>query len=144
VKTAGNDPQAAQAWLLLARLEEAAGDRKGAIEAFSQAAARGGQQVPWTSDQRVAHARLLKQDRRWDQAREVLGQLLKAGEPAVVVEAAHSIAETYESEGNGLAAAEYYLSAAYLAPDSPLGRRGLLGAARSLAAAKQTDAAAIA
>ena len=144
VKTAGNDPQAAQAWLLLARLEEAAGDRKGAIEAFSQAAARGGQQVPWTSDQRVAHARLLKQDRRWDQAREVLGQLLKAGEPAVAVEAAHSIAETYESEGNGLAAAEYYLSAAYLAPDSPLGRRGLLGAARSLAAAKQTDAAAIA
>jgi len=40
-----------------------------------------------------------------------------------------------------LAAVEYYLSAAYVAPDSATGRRGLLGAARAFAAAKQPEMA---
>jgi hypothetical protein len=70
--------------------------------------------------------------------------MLKTDDAATVVEAAHAIGETYEGEGDALAAAEYYLTAAYLAPESPVGRRGLLGAARALAAAKQPDAAAVA
>lgn len=143
LRAAGGDPRAGEAWLMLARLEEAAGDRKAALEAYTQATARGGQQLEWAPEQRTAHARLLKQERRWDQAREVLTRMLTTGDAAEVVEAAHSIGETYEGEGDALAAAEYFMTAAYLAPDSPVGRRGLLGAARNLAAAKERDAAAI-
>lgn len=144
LRTAGDDPRAGQAWLLLARLEESAGDRKAALEAYTQASARGGAGLQWPREQRAAHARLLVQARRWDQARDVLRHMLKTDDAATVVEAAHAIGETYEGEGDALAAAEYYLTAAYLAPESPVGRRGLLGAARTLAAAKQADAAAIA
>jgi hypothetical protein len=43
-----------------------------------------------------------------------------------------------------VAAAEYYLTAAYLAPTSAPGRKALLSAAESFAAAKQKDAAEIA
>ena len=39
---------------------------------------------------------------------------------------------------------EYYLSAAYVAPDTATGRRGLLSAARAFAAARQPDMAATA
>lgn len=143
LRTAGGDPRAGEAWLMLARLEEKAGDRKAALAAYAQAAAQGGPQLAWAPEQQSAHARLLKQEQRWGQAREVLARLMATGDATTVVEAAHSIGETYEGEGDALAAAEYFMTAAYLAPDSPVGRRGLLGAARSLAAAKERDAAAI-
>jgi TolA-binding protein len=62
----------------------------------------------------------------------------------VVVDAAQAMGEAYSGDGDHLAAAEYYLTAAYMAPDTPGGRRGLLSAARALAAGKQDDAAAAA
>jgi TolA-binding protein len=61
----------------------------------------------------------------------------------VVAEAAQSIGETYRGEGDALAAAEYFMTAAYVAPDSPAANKALLSAAQTLAAAKQADAAAI-
>ena len=51
------------------------------------------------------------------------------------------LGDSYAGDADSLAAVEYYLSAAYLAPDSPQGRRGLLSAARAYAAAKQPDMA---
>jgi hypothetical protein len=46
--------------------------------------------------------------------------------------------------GDALAAAEYYLTAAYVAPASTQGRRALLAAARAFAELKQNDAAELA
>jgi len=45
------------------------------------------------------------------------------------------------AEGRRGDAAEYFMTAAYVLPDSPAGRRGLLGAGASFAALKQNDAA---
>jgi hypothetical protein len=61
-----------------------------------------------------------------------------------VTEAARGIGDAYAGEGDTAAAAEYYLTAAYVAPTSAPGRKALLSAAQSFAAAKQKDAAEIA
>jgi len=45
--------------------------------------------------------------------------------------------------GDALTASEYFMTAAYAAPDAPIARKALLAAAQTLAAAKQPDAAAI-
>jgi tetratricopeptide (TPR) repeat protein len=137
------DPRAPQAWIMLARAREAGGDRPGALEAYARAA-RESRGPEWTKDALMGHARLLAQERRWDQARGVLERLLRSDDRAVAVEAASTIGDVYQGEGDHLAAAEFYLSAAYLLPDSLMGRKALLGAARSLAALKQNAAAAIA
>ena len=130
-----NDPRAI---LLLARVREAAGDRAGALEAYSRAA-RDSKGPEWSTAALMGHARLLVQEQRWDQARAILERLMKNDETAVAAEAAQAIGDTYAGEGDALAAAEYYLTAAYVAPSSPAGRRGLLGAARAFATLKQPE-----
>jgi hypothetical protein len=60
----------------------------------------------------------------------------------VAAEAARAIGDAYTAEGEPLAAAEYYLTAAYAAPTSLPGRKALLAAAGAFASMKQTDAAA--
>src|SRR5439155_1358117 len=60
-----------------------------------------------------------------------------------LADAAYALGETYQGEGDFPAAAEYFMTAAYVAPESAAGRRALLGAAASLVAAKQPDSAAI-
>jgi TolA-binding protein len=71
----------------------------------------------------------------------VLERLVRTDDKAVVAAAAGAIGETYQGEGDNLTAAEYFMTAAYVLPDSPAGRRGLLGAGASFAALKQNDAA---
>jgi tetratricopeptide (TPR) repeat protein len=133
-------PADAQAWVLLARAREGTGDRRGAIDAFSRASNDGGASI--TRDALLGHARLLVAERRWDQARAVYERLLTSDERDLAVDAAYSIGETYRGEGDQVAAAEYYMTAAYLAPESPTGRRAMLAAAQSFATAKHPDAAA--
>jgi tetratricopeptide (TPR) repeat protein len=135
-----NDPRAV---LLLARVREAAGDRTGALEAYSRAA-RESRGPEWSTAALMGHARLLVQEHRWDQARAILERLLKNDETAVAAEAAQTMGDAFAGEGDVLAAAEYYLTAAYVAPSSAPGRRGLLGAARAFAALKQPEATATA
>ena len=135
-----NDPRAA---MVVARVREAAGDRSGALEAYSRAAKDGGG-AQLTTPALFGHARLLAQERRWDQARGVLEQLLKSDEVSVASEAAQAIGDTYTGEGDSLAAAEYYLTAAYVAPTLPPGRRSLLAAGRAFASLKQEEAAELA
>jgi len=140
VATSPNSADAPRAWLALARAREAAGDRAGALEAYG----RGPRDVSapgWTPEALFGHARLLVQDKRWDAARPILERLLKSSEPARAAEAAYALGETYNGEGDALAAVEYYLSAAYVAPDTETGRRGLLSAARAFAAARQPEMA---
>jgi TolA-binding protein len=137
------DARVPQALLILARAREQSGDRVGALEAYGRAA-RESTGAEWTGDTRLAHARLLVLEKRWQPARAAFERLLRSSDPALVVEAASAIADSYAGEGDHLAAAEYYMTTAYVGPDTPFGRRALLGAARAFVALKQDEAAAIA
>jgi TolA-binding protein len=143
VASSPSDPRLGRAWIALARAREQSGDKGGALEAYSKAP-RDTNGPEWSGQALFSHARLLLQDRRYEQARGVLDRLLKSSDTSVVVDAAQAMGEAYAGDGDHLAAAEYYLTAAYVAPDTPAGRRGLLSAARALAAGKQDDAAATA
>jgi tetratricopeptide (TPR) repeat protein len=138
---AAEAPTNPRATMLLARVREAAGDRSGALEAYARAS-REGAGPELSTPALFGHARLLTQERRWDQARVVLERLLKQDDVAIATEAAHAIGDTYAGEGDSLAAAEYYLTAAYASPTSVHGRRGLLAAAGAFATLKQSEAAA--
>jgi tetratricopeptide (TPR) repeat protein len=133
-------PDAGQVWVMLGRAREAAGDQAGALEAFTRAEAAGAG-VQWTVQARMSQARALAAERRWADARRVLQTLLESKNSTVAAEAAVAIGDAYQAEGAYLEAAEYYMTAAYMDPESPAGRRGLLGAGRSFAALKQPDAA---
>jgi TolA-binding protein len=142
-KAAADNPNDPRTTMLLARVREATGDRGGALDAYSRVAKEGSGQE-WGTPALFSHARLLSQEKRWDQARGVLEGLLKSDETTVASEAAQAIGDTYVGEGDALAAAEYYLTAAYVAPSSPQGRRSLLDAARAFASLKQNEAAELA
>jgi hypothetical protein len=73
----------------------------------------------------------------------VLEGVLKQDEGVGAAEAAAGIGDAYRGEGEALAALEYYMTAAYLAPESPEGRRALVAAARGFATLRQPEAAAI-
>ena len=141
--TPPSGPEAGRAWIALGRAREAAGDRSAALEAYSKAP-RDTTSPEWNRQALFGHARLLTQEKRYEQARGVLDRLLKSSDRNVAVDAAQAIGETYTGDGDHLAAAEYYLSAAYAAPDTVAGRRGLLSAARAFAALKQEEVAAAA
>jgi tetratricopeptide (TPR) repeat protein len=134
-------PSDAGAWVALARAREATGDRQGALDGYTRAAraSRG----PELSQALLGQARLLTADNRNDQARAVLQRLLGSDDKPTVLEAAMAMGETYQRDGDYLAATEYYMTAAYLDPQSSLGRRALLAAGQSFAALKQRDAAAV-
>lgn len=136
-----DDAGATRTLLLLARAREATGDRPGALDAYARASREG---IEWPMESLFGHARLLAEEGRWDQARVALRKLLKSPDASVVADAASGIGEAYQREGQYLDSAEYYMTAAYLAPSSAAGQRALLGAARSFVALKQPDAAAIA
>jgi len=140
VTAAPSDPRTQGAWLALARARDAAGDRSAALEAYTRAMkdTTGSDLRP---EMALGYARLLTQERRWDEARKVLDRLVHADDKSVVASAAGAIGETYQGEGDNLAAAEYFMTAAYVAPDSPAGRNGLLGAGACFAALKQNDSA---
>ena len=61
-------------------------------------------------------------------------------EPGPVADAAQGIGQSFQGEGNYLAAAEFFMTAAYVAPESAAGRRALLGAGQSW---PQPDSAAV-
>ena len=140
VATSPNDPRAPRAWAALARAREVTGDRAGALDAYARGVKDGGA-TDLRPEAAFGYARLLTQEKRWGAARGVLERLVRTDDKAVVAAAAGAIGETHQGEGDHLAAAEYFMTAAYVLPDSPAGRRGLLGAGASFAALKQNDAA---
>jgi tetratricopeptide (TPR) repeat protein len=140
-KVVAATPSDAGAWLALARAREAMGDRQGALDGYARAAREGrGAQL---SEAVLGNARLLMADNHPDQARALLQRLLGSDDKSTVLDAALAIGETYQREGEHLAATEYYMTAAYLDPQSSAGRRALLAAGQSFAALKQRDAAAV-
>jgi tetratricopeptide (TPR) repeat protein len=135
------DPRVGGAWLTLGRLRAQGGDRAGAVEAF-QRAPLDTVTAPWPRELLLTYARLLYQERRWPEGRVVVERLLRREtDPAGVAEAATLVGDSYDGEGDHLAAAEYYMTAAYMAPQTAAGRQALLGAGRAFGALKQPDAA---
>jgi TolA-binding protein len=140
VATSPGDPRAPRAWVALGRAREASGDRAGALDAYARGVKDGGAST-LRPDMALAYARLLTQEKRWRDARTLLQGLVRSDDKSVVAAAAGGIGEAYQGEGDNLAAAEYFMTAAYVAPDSPAGRRGLLGAGACFVALRQNDAA---
>jgi tetratricopeptide (TPR) repeat protein len=134
-------PGRGHALLLLARARQARGDRAGALEAYNRAS-RESRGADWSPELLMGHARLLIEDRRWQQARGVLDRLVKSDDQPTVLAALRAVGQTYQGEGDYMGAAEYYMTAAYLAPESSEGRRSMLSAAQNFAALKQPALAA--
>ncbi len=140
--SASGDPRLPRALFLLGQTREAAGERAGALEAYTRLTT----DYPtseWTMGGLVAQGRLFLQEGRWDEARQALGRALAGPDQAASVEAAFALGEEFRARGAHEDAAEAYMSAAYLAPGSVWGRRALLGAGQSFTALKQTDSAVI-
>src|SRR4029450_1951141 len=126
-------PSDSRAWVALARARDASGDRAGALDAYARGVKDGGADA-LRPEAALGYGRLLTQEKRWSEARGTLERLMKSDDTAVVAAASSAIGETYQGEGDNLAAAEYYMTAAYVAPESPVGRRGLLAAGASFTA----------
>ena len=142
VATSPDDPRAQEAWGALARARDAAGDRAGAVEAYTRAL-KDANPANLRPEMAIGYARLLTQEKRGPEARKLLEGLLRSDDKNIVASAATGIGEAYQGEGENLAAAEYFMTAAYVAPETAAGRNGLLGAAASFVALKQNDSAAI-
>ena len=136
------NPASARAWVAIGRARESAGLTSAASEAYA-AALREARDPAVRHEALSGHARLLLVEKKWAEARTLLQPMLGDRDPAVAAEAAQAIGETYRGEGDALSAAEYFRSAAYAAPDTPVGRRAMLAAAQTYAAAKQPEEAAI-
>jgi tetratricopeptide (TPR) repeat protein len=128
--------------VLLAEAREATGDRAAALEIY----ARLGQDYPAARGAEtavLAQGRMLQADGKWDQARPLLERALDTSDPAITAEAAYRLGDGLRAANQHQDAVELYMTAAYLAPDSPWGRRALLAAGQSFTTLKQREAAEI-
>jgi tetratricopeptide (TPR) repeat protein len=135
VAASGTDPRAQRAWGALARARDAA-------EAYTRAL-KDANVADLRPEMALGYARLLTHEKRGQEARKLLEGLLRSDDKGVVASAAAGIGEAYQGDGDNLAAAEYFMTAAYVAPDTQAGRSGLLGAGACFAALKQNDSAEI-
>jgi TolA-binding protein len=141
---APTDPRRGRAVALLGEAQEATGDRAAAAETYARFATENptGKEAPTAL---LGAGRLLQgESGKWDQARPLLERAVKEGDATVAAEASYRLGEGWRAAGRNDDAAEAYMTAAYVAPDSVWARRALLGAGRAFAAAKQNDAAVIA
>jgi TolA-binding protein len=135
------DARSARARITLGRARELAGDRAGALVAYTEAA-RAIPPAQWPKATQVGYARMLTQAKRYDEAKGLLVPMIKSEPPPVAADGALVLGEVFLGQGDEAAAIEYFMTAAYVAPDTAVGQRGLLAAGRALAASKQPEAAA--
>ena len=134
------DPELPRALVLLGRTREAAGDGAGAIELYK----RVGSDFPaFQGAALLGNARVLLIAGNWEEARPLLERAVAAGDEAVAAESAYRLGEGFRGAGRHQQAVESYMTAAYVAPGTPLARRALLGAGQSFTALKQADSAVI-
>ena len=136
------DPRMPRALLLLAQANEATGNRAAAVDLY----ARVERDYPNHKEQGTVllnSARLLQADGKWPAARTQLERAIEQADTQVVTEAAYRLGEGLRAAGQNEDAVEAYMTAAYLAPDSPWGRRALLGAGHSFVTLKQPESAAV-
>ena len=135
-----NDPELPRALLLLGRTHEAGGNGAAALDLYT----RVGREYPtFQGAALLGNARVLMVAGNWDEARPLLERAMATGDPAVVSEAAYRMGEGLRAAGRHQQAVESYMMAAYVAPDTLLARRALLGAGQSFTALKQADSAVI-
>jgi len=139
---APGDSRRGRALSLLGEAQVAAGDKSGAAQTYTRFASEypGGKEAP---NALLGAGRLLQTEGKWDQAKPLLDRAVKDGDSAIAAEAAFELGEGLRAAGEHEQAAEAYMTAAYVAPDSVWARRALLGAGRSFEAAKQNGAAVI-
>ncbi|MBI4610071.1 MAG: tetratricopeptide repeat protein [Candidatus Rokubacteria bacterium] len=140
VASAARDPRLPRALLLLAEAQEATGERAGAVEALARLV-REEPRSKLAGTAQMARARLLQELGRWDESRQVLEQVLGEGDAGFRGEAAFRLGEGYRARSLHAEAVEAYMTAAYLAPQTPWARRALLAAGQSFEALKESSSA---
>jgi tetratricopeptide (TPR) repeat protein len=134
------DPELPRALILLGRTHEARGDRAAALDVYKRVER---EYLAFQGAALLGNGRVLLLQGNWEEARLPLERALWAGDAAVAVEAAYRLGEGLRAAGSHQEAVELYMTAAYVAPDTPLARRALLGAGQSFTALKQLDSAII-
>jgi TolA-binding protein len=136
------DARVPRALVLLAQAYEAGGEKDKAVELYARVR-RDYPSAEGLDRAAVSQARLLQSEGKWDAARPLFQKGLDAEDPASAAEASYRLGEGYRAAGQHAEAVQAYMTAAYLAPDSPWGRKALLGAGQSLASLRQNDSAVI-
>ena len=137
---AAGDDVAPRALLLLARIDEAGGRHRDALDAYDRLL-RDYPRFERSTQSLLAHAKLLEDAGQQGRAREVLGRVVREGQGEIAAEAAYRFARTLSAEKQHAAAVEVYMAAAYLMEGSRWSRLALLGAGQSLTALGDTDKA---
>jgi TolA-binding protein len=142
VNASPGDPRMPRAIILLAEAQEASGERAGALELYRRFAHDYPQapEMPWAL---LGEGRVLQVEGKWSEARGFLERALDNGDARVVTQAAYQLGDGLRLTGKHADAVEMYMTAAYVAPDSPWARRALVGAGQAFAALKQAESAAI-
>jgi TolA-binding protein len=136
------DPRLPRALLLLAQSYETGGEKDKALDIYARLR-RDYPTAAGTERAAFSQGRLLLTEGKWEEARPLLQKALDDADPTTAAEAAFRLGEGHRAAGQHADAAQAYMTAAYLAPESPWGQRALLGAGQSFAALKQSDAAVI-
>ena len=136
------DPQLPRALLLLAQSYETGGEKDKAMDIYARLR-RDYPTAAGTERAAFGQGRLLLTEGKWEEARPLLQRALDDADPTMAAEAAFRLGEGHRAAGQHADAAQAYMTAAYLAPESSWGQRALLGAGQSFAALKQSDAAVI-
>ncbi len=142
VASATSDPGLPRALLLLAQAEEAGGDRAKAIDTLARLVVEHSGSE-FVAAAQLARGRLLKEIGRWEESRQALEAAVDGADAAARGEAAFRLGDGYRARGRYEDAVDAYLTAAYLAPETPWGRRALLGAGESFTALNDSRSAAI-
>jgi len=137
------DPRLPRALLLLGQSYESSGERDKALDIYARLR-RDYPTAAGTERAAFGQGRLLLTEGKWEEARPLLQKALDDADPTTAAEAAFRLGEGHRAAGQHGDAVQAYMTAAYLAPESPWGQRALLGAGQSFTALKQSDAAVIA
>ena len=136
------DARLPRALVLLAQAYEAAGEKDKALDLYARVR-RDYPSAEGIERAAFSQGRLLQSEGKWDAARPLLQKGLDAEDPAAAAEAAYRLGEGHRAAGQHEEAVQAFMTAVYLAPDSPWGRKALLGAGQSLASLRQNDSAVI-
>jgi tetratricopeptide (TPR) repeat protein len=125
--------QAPRRLYLQGQTYEALGQPHEALAAYEQLR-RDHPRAEWTAESLLPRARMMDAVGQRTQARALFERILKGAEGDVYSEAAVRLGESLTTDGQNAAAVRWFLTAAYLNPDSTWGQRAQLGAVRGLVA----------
>jgi TolA-binding protein len=125
--------QAPRRLYLQGQVYEALGRPQDALVAYEELR-RDHPRAEWTAESLLPRARTMDAVGQRQQARALFERILKGAEGDVYSEAAVRLGENLTADGQHAIAVRWFLTAAYLNPDSTWGQRAQLGAVRGLVA----------